>query len=158
MGVHHSSSLIIGISLQEFFIKVGEKVETFDEFDRKGNKTGKKFTEKKLLATLPDGNEVVIGEMVKDKWSSLDFQYDFYSSLGFNGSESDQTFLKLHYVDFTNNLSNYIIGVNFESTDGDVEKIDFSKLNETILNVRDELKEKFSYNGIVNIYLMHNAG
>jgi hypothetical protein len=37
MGVHHSSSLIIGISLQEFFIKVGEKVETFDEFDRKGN-------------------------------------------------------------------------------------------------------------------------
>lgn len=156
MSVNYSSSLIAGVTLEDFFTKNGEKVETFDEFDRKGNKTGKQFKEVLLVATLPDGNEIVIGK-VNGSGGYSDIVYDFYTSLGFDGEDSDQTTLKLYQPDYTDvRLDRKLIGLSLCYTD-DVEKIEVTKLNETIIKVRTELEEKFGYKGIVNLYVTRNV-
>jgi hypothetical protein len=150
MSVSYKAFLVAGISLEDFFRKVGEKTETFDEYDKKGNKTGKQFTETKIIATLPDGNEVEIGKMVA-KFPV----YDFYSSISFDGDFSDQTFLGLHWNNYeTRELLNKVIGSIVLET-YEVKSVNIDKMNKIILEVRDELKEKFGYDGIVKLYLIN---
>ena len=152
MSVSYCAYLVAGISLQEYFKKVGEKQETFDEHDIYGKKTGRKFNNTSLIATLPSGDDVVIA---KKGHNEKYFHYDFYSSLSFEGTESDQTFLKLLYHDYeTTDLNCRIIGKIISDTP-DVAKIDIDTLNKTILEVRDELKDKFDYNGVVKLYLIN---
>lgn len=154
MSVSYKGFLVAGISLEDFFRKIEEKRETFEEYDRKGKKTGKKIIETKIVATLPDGNEVIIGEKKNNGYRD-EINYDFYSSLSFDGDISDQTFLGLHYHDYeTYDLSCRVIG-SIVSETRDVKEINFDELNKTILKVRDELKEKFSYDGIVKLYLIN---
>ena len=156
MSTTYSSSLVVGISLQEFFRKVEKKTETFDEYDKKGNKTGKTFKETKLIATLPDGNDVVIGD-VNFRYGDEYFNYDFYSSLSFDDSESDQTFLQLHKPYYeANDLDDHIIGIQIISTEW-VEKIEINTLYETLRMVQKELSEKFQYIGNVYIYTLRNV-
>lgn len=146
-----SAHLVAGISLQDFFRKVGEKSETFKEYDKYGKPTGKEFTETKVIATLPSGGEVVIGS----KNNSQRFiEYDFYTSLSFDGETSDQTFLELHYSDCDSRNLTSIIGEKICRTE-DIEEIDTVKINQTVAKVKEELKEKFGYNGIIKLYLIN---
>ena len=155
MGYSSDAQLIVGISLQKFFRKVGEKTNTYDEHDQKGNKTGKKITERKLVATLPDGNEVVIGEYYKSEYRyNEEINFDFYSSLSFDGNESDQTDLELHNTYENENLETIYIGYHF-STDEECVEIPIQELNDKILLAQKELKEKFYYDGVVELYLVH---
>ncbi len=154
MGVSYKAFLVAGVSLLDFFGKVGEKTNTFKEFDKYGQPTGKNFTETKIIATLPSGDEVIIGD-INEESPRRDINYDFYSSLSFDGDTSDQTTLGLHYHDYdTENLSCRIIGNVVDETEN-VEEIDYQRLDKTILEVRKELKEKFGYDGVVKLYLIN---
>jgi hypothetical protein len=164
MSTNYSAVLYAGISLEEFFKKVGTKSEFYDEHDSRGNKTGKKIEEKKLIATLPDGGEVVIGEYYKSYGRDC-IKYDFYSSLSFDGSESDQTDLELFESYETEDLSEMILGYRVKETadskgyneDSFVMPIDSVRLNQLVATAKQELERIFGYKGIVKLYLINSV-
>jgi len=150
MGYSSDAQLIAGIPLSTFFSKVETKTETYDEHDAKGKKTGKKITEKKIVATLPDGNEVVIGEV--GLFGRPD--YDFYTSLGFEDTESDQTDLELLNRYENRNLDTIYIGYTINATN-EATRVPIEEINTKILKAKLELKEKFYFDGEIGLFLVH---
>ena len=164
MSTSFSAFLFAGISLQEFFKKVGTKIETYDEYNQRGIKTGRQITEKKLIATLPDGNEVIIGEYYT-RFHHEEIEYDFYSSLSFDGGESQQTDLELYELCATENLSEMILGYPIKGTvnsngwsDGSyIAQIDTNLINEKLVAAQKELKKKFGFDGEAKLYLVKSV-
>ncbi len=162
MGYSSGSNLVVGVSMAKLFSKVEEKINTFDEFDRHGDKTGKQFTEEKVLATLPNGKELIIAEG-KNKFSSSGWDYNFYDSMGFDDGEyigDNPIKSSIHYCNSeTNNLSQIIIGINVCNSDDSngVSKIDEAITNSSIDITRKELAELYGYTGNIELYLIHYA-
>lgn len=164
MGLDTKASLVVGVSMAKLFSKIEDKSNIFDEHDRFGDKTGKQFKEEKLMATLPNGKVHCISE----KKSSRGFwNYDFYTDMGFDGSEyvgDDRNItMEIHESSYdTNDLSQLIMGITATDTDwmdsGEkfVVKVDEIITNEAINRVRIELGELYGYTGDIELYLINN--
>ena len=112
MGLDVSANLVCGITLNNFFKRTWDKVEKFEEYDKKGNKTGKLIEEKYLMAILPNDEKIKIGEYFNNS-----LKLDFYDSLGFEGSENTEHDLELISGDYEiNDINNIIIGITFSRT------------------------------------------
>ena len=85
MGLDTKANLVVGVSMAKLFSKIDDISNVFEEHDKFGNKTGKEFKEEKLMATLPNGEEICIADskISNGKW----WDYNFYASLGFDGGE-----------------------------------------------------------------------
>lgn len=166
MGMDTKASLVVGVSMAKLFSKIEEKSGLFDEFDKYGNKTGKQFKEEKLIATLPNGKELCIADGKTSGYRSF-WDYNFYDSMGFDGSEYVGDDLKItmsiHYADHeTNDLTQMIMGLMTSETEwmnggsDFVTKVDEIVTNEAINRVRKELGELFGYTGDIELYLFND--
>ena len=164
MGFSAQANLVVGVSLARIFTGLDEKSNSFDEFDKYGNKTGKIFKEEILLATLPNGNEVVLASS-RDRYG---WNYDLYESLGFDGGSyiGDKLAIdvEIHHGDYeTKDLSQIIVGLTVCETESSsnidnklVQKVDEDLTNEAIARTRKQLAELFGYTGEINLYLINS--
>lgn len=158
MSVSYSSYVVVGIQLSKLFIKLDEKSEEHDEFDKFGKKTGKTFKTEELVATMPNGREVIIS----NKRGNHGWEFNFYNSLGFDGCEYSRedkiVHLKLTYSYYeTTNLDNIIIGIVVAETseyDKQVDIVEEDKTNNAIRLVGKELAELYGYLDGISLHLV----
>jgi len=156
MNVSYSAKLVAGISLNEFFEDIWQIKSSYDEHDAKGEKTGKKIIEIKINATLPKGEEIIIGEIDMSS-SRREINYNF-STFGFEDNTSDKTFLELHYHNYENyDLSKIIMGKEIK-TSHSVEEINQQNIVSVIEEVKREFEQHFSYVREVKLYLIRTTG
>lgn len=162
MGFSAKASLVVGISMAKLFKDIKEVSDTYDEHDKFGRKTGKKFTDDKLIAILPNNNEVIISE----EKTNYGWNYDFYNSIGFEGDtyvgDIFNVTMGIHYSNYDNkDLHQMIMGLEVCETDNtDIGNTLVSKVEEDVTNaaidrVRKQLAEVFGYTGGIYLYLIN---
>lgn len=155
MGVSVNPKVIIGVNVSEI-VSIDTKTETFDEFDRKGQKTGKTFSEsvRKLKATI-NGQEVISDEEVDGEvraYEIADFLKltEYPSKGGFGVFDTDYD---------SDGIDTAIIGIMLLSCDAmcigeHTDETDMINFNDVISTVKREIVYRFGKEIQPKIYLI----
>ena len=165
MGFSSSASLIVGISMNKLFKEINETSQEFDEYDKFGVKTNKKFTVDMLIATQFNGKIITISNEKK----STGWIYDWYKSIEFDGEsyvgdKYNNVNIEINHADHeTTSLEQIIMGISVgktsssDNSNGDfMVSVDEDKTNKAIEIVKKELAEMFGYTGEIKLYLSNN--
>lgn len=161
MGVSFNSKIVVGISLAELFTKIEEIDSSYDEHDKRGNKTGRRIEEYVMQGTLPDGRICDLAKG-KRKCGDIVWEYNFFESLFFDGDcyvGDLKTNLGLYYPYYeADSLEQRIVGIEIPAVGGVggyVREFEIETINEIKLKCAKQLHEMYMYSGEVKNYLIN---
>ena len=147
---------VSGISFDKIITNINTIENEFDEYDKYGNKTGKKFKELHTFIDIPNKKNIKI--LTKNYEQEKNLVYDF-SNLSFRDGKyigNLNSSLKIFETNmYDHNLSKKIVGLTIlEIFDDEFNiSIDENHANNVIENSKKQLAELFGYIGPIKLYL-----
>jgi hypothetical protein len=149
MGASFDANIIVGVRLSQL-TELNVETKEFDEYNRKGQKTGKKFTENEYSIEIKGVKEV------------LDYDEDYnrpkiYSDQikDADGCGDNLELIDLDYYARELKLKNFIVGKRLYRYDEieNAKEIDFDSVDDLKEDVANRLDDVFGYNGDVEVFI-----
>jgi hypothetical protein len=157
MSVSFTANILVGVKLTDLATLRVEENE-FDEFDRKGQKTGKTFKEKQFFLDFINGN-IKILETEKGYRDKITPKLYSDEIDGVDGCDDNLELLNLDYYPKEFTTDNFVVCkslYSYSDLDVGVIKLDDNVLEDMKIDVANRLKEIFDYDGEVDAFFYKN--